>query len=223
MPWRRLAALAAALVLAGASPRTPWRSGETAIETVTGAGRGGVDAAGREGRRFQGRPRRRQIGHPQDWYRDRGFRRLHLIAERSDIHLMSVRLVYFERLRRGFPRRQADPRRSGPADRSARRPEVSAAHRDGLPLAPELRRPRHHEGLWRAGPLRRARSGRAASDRSRPGPGRGRAAGAMGGARLQARRAVRPSTATSIASAAARAASRRSGCTCAAPTSTCST
>jgi hypothetical protein len=34
------------------------------------------------------------VNHPADWYRDRAFRRLHLIAERSDIHLMSVRLVY---------------------------------------------------------------------------------------------------------------------------------
>ena len=34
------------------------------------------------------------IGQAEDWWRDRGFRRLHLIAERSDIHLMSVRLVY---------------------------------------------------------------------------------------------------------------------------------
>jgi hypothetical protein len=30
----------------------------------------------------------------EDWWRDRGFKRLHLIAERSDIHLMSLRLVY---------------------------------------------------------------------------------------------------------------------------------
>jgi hypothetical protein len=34
------------------------------------------------------------INHPADWYRDRAFRRLHLMAERADIHLMSVRLVY---------------------------------------------------------------------------------------------------------------------------------
>jgi hypothetical protein len=34
------------------------------------------------------------IGQAEDWWRDRGFRRLHLIAERSAIHLMSLRLVY---------------------------------------------------------------------------------------------------------------------------------
>jgi hypothetical protein len=35
-----------------------------------------------------------KISQGEDWWRDRGFRRLHLIADRSDIHLMSVRLVY---------------------------------------------------------------------------------------------------------------------------------
>jgi hypothetical protein len=35
------------------------------------------------------------VGQSEDWWRTRGFRRLHLIAERSDIYLISVRLVYF--------------------------------------------------------------------------------------------------------------------------------
>jgi hypothetical protein len=43
------------------------------------------------------------INHPADWYRDRAFRRLHLIAERSDIHLMSVRLVYMNGYAEDFP------------------------------------------------------------------------------------------------------------------------
>jgi hypothetical protein len=43
------------------------------------------------------------INHPADWYRDRAFRRLHLIAERSDIHLMSVRLVYMNGYTEDFP------------------------------------------------------------------------------------------------------------------------
>jgi hypothetical protein len=34
------------------------------------------------------------INQREDWYRDRAFRRLHLIADRSDIYLISVRLVY---------------------------------------------------------------------------------------------------------------------------------
>jgi hypothetical protein len=34
------------------------------------------------------------VDRNDDWYPPRGFRRLHLVAENSDIHLMSVRLVY---------------------------------------------------------------------------------------------------------------------------------
>ena len=36
-----------------------------------------------------------RISHAEDWYRDRSFRRLHLVADGNDIHLMGVRLVYF--------------------------------------------------------------------------------------------------------------------------------
>ena len=36
-----------------------------------------------------------RIGQSEDWYRDRSFRRLHLVAEGNDIHLIAVRLVYF--------------------------------------------------------------------------------------------------------------------------------
>ena len=36
-----------------------------------------------------------RIGQSEDWYRDRAFRRLHLVAEGNDIHLIAVRLVYF--------------------------------------------------------------------------------------------------------------------------------
>lgn len=36
-----------------------------------------------------------RIGQSEDWYRSRSFRRLHLVAEENDIHLISVRLVYF--------------------------------------------------------------------------------------------------------------------------------
>jgi hypothetical protein len=43
------------------------------------------------------------INHPADWYRDRAFRRLHLVADRSDIHLMSVRLVYQNGFSEDFP------------------------------------------------------------------------------------------------------------------------
>ena len=36
-----------------------------------------------------------RIGQGEDWYRDRRFRTLHFIAERNDVHMMSIRLVYF--------------------------------------------------------------------------------------------------------------------------------
>jgi hypothetical protein len=36
-----------------------------------------------------------RIAQPEDWYRERAFRRLHLLAEGNDIHLISLRLVYF--------------------------------------------------------------------------------------------------------------------------------
>lgn len=34
------------------------------------------------------------IGRGEDWYRDRWFRALHFAAERNDIHMISIRLVY---------------------------------------------------------------------------------------------------------------------------------
>ena len=36
-----------------------------------------------------------RIGQGEDWYRDRRFRTLHFIAEGNDVHMMSIRLVYF--------------------------------------------------------------------------------------------------------------------------------
>ncbi len=35
-----------------------------------------------------------RVGQPEDWYRDRGFDKLHFVAERNDLHLMEVRVVY---------------------------------------------------------------------------------------------------------------------------------
>ncbi len=34
------------------------------------------------------------IGQSEDWYRNRSFRVLHFVAERNDVHMMSVKLVY---------------------------------------------------------------------------------------------------------------------------------
>jgi hypothetical protein len=34
------------------------------------------------------------IGHGEDWYRERRFRQLRFVADRNDVHMMSIRLVY---------------------------------------------------------------------------------------------------------------------------------
>ena len=34
------------------------------------------------------------IGQPEEWFRSRSFRALHFMAERNDVYMMSVRLVY---------------------------------------------------------------------------------------------------------------------------------
>jgi hypothetical protein len=36
-----------------------------------------------------------RIGQSEDWYRNRAFRTLYFVAERNDVHMMSLRLVYF--------------------------------------------------------------------------------------------------------------------------------
>lgn len=39
-----------------------------------------------------------EVGQNEDWFRTRAFRSLHLMAERSDIHLMGLRIVYLNGL-----------------------------------------------------------------------------------------------------------------------------
>jgi hypothetical protein len=94
MPWRRLSALAAALVLAGVL------SGQALAQRWD---REGWELLGEKAVGFRVDRDAIVINHPADWYRDRAFRRLHLIAERSDIHLMSVRLVYINGYFEDFP------------------------------------------------------------------------------------------------------------------------
>ena len=94
MPWRRLSALAAALVLAGVL------SGQAFAQRWE---RDGWELLGEKAVGFRVDRDAIVINHPSDWYRDRAFRRLHLIAERSDIHLMSVRLVYQNGYSEDFP------------------------------------------------------------------------------------------------------------------------
>jgi hypothetical protein len=101
MPWRRLSALAAALVLAGIL------SGQAAAQrwdrNGDRGGRGEWVLLGEKTVGFRADRDAVVISHPADWYRDRALRRLHLIAERSDIHLMSVRLVYMNGFYEDFP------------------------------------------------------------------------------------------------------------------------
>jgi hypothetical protein len=104
MPWRRLSALAVALVLAGAlsgqaiAQRDRDRDGDR-----DRGGRGEWVLLGQKEVGFRTDRDAVVVNHPADWYRDRAFRRLHLIAERSDIHLMSVRLVYMNGFNEDFP------------------------------------------------------------------------------------------------------------------------
>lgn len=34
------------------------------------------------------------IGQSEDWFRTRSFKALHLVAERNDVHMMAIRLIY---------------------------------------------------------------------------------------------------------------------------------
>jgi hypothetical protein len=88
-----------------------------------------------------------RIGQGEDWYRERRFRTLHFIAERNDVHMMSIRLVYFNGFAEDFRIdqliRQGDDL-----------PIDLRGERDDLPLAAELPRRGPDQGLWRAVALR---------------------------------------------------------------------
>jgi hypothetical protein len=104
MPWKRLSALAAALALAGAlaADAVAQRRDRDGDDDRRGE-RGNWVLLGEKSVSFKVDHDVINIGHGEDWYRHRGFRRLHLIAERSDIHLLAVRLVYFNGNSEDFP------------------------------------------------------------------------------------------------------------------------
>lgn len=85
MPWRRLSVLAAALVLAGA----------LSAQAIAQRWDREWVLLGERQVNFRVDRDAINVGQSEDWWRDRGFRRLHLIAERSDIYLINLRLVYF--------------------------------------------------------------------------------------------------------------------------------
>jgi hypothetical protein len=103
MPWRRWSALAVALVLAGVLSGQAVAQRRDRDRDDDRGGRGEWVLLGEKAVGFRVDRDAIVINHPQDWYRDRAFRRLHLIAERSDIHLMSVRLVYANGYNEDFP------------------------------------------------------------------------------------------------------------------------
>jgi len=88
MPRKRLSVLAAALVLAGtfAAPALAQRDGDGDRSRWVLLGERKVDMSAERDVI--------KIGRGDDWWKERGLRRLHLVAERSDIRLMAVRLVY---------------------------------------------------------------------------------------------------------------------------------
>src|SRR5262245_48771145 len=99
MPWKRLSALAAALALTGALSAV-------AIAQRWDGDRGGRGEWAMLGGTAVGLRSDRDVitlNHAEDCYRNRAFRRLHLVAERSDIHLMSVRLIYMNGFAEDFP------------------------------------------------------------------------------------------------------------------------
>jgi hypothetical protein len=84
-------ALAGSLVLAGvmathalSQPREDWRRGHRVEWELLGEKSVGF-GIDRDVIR---------VGHAEDWYRNRRFRALHFLAERNDVHMMSIRLVY---------------------------------------------------------------------------------------------------------------------------------
>ena len=190
------------------------RAGVTALATDAMAQRRDRDREwillGEQSRRLQGRPRRDQdrstgglVQGPRVPPAASGCR-----GQRHSFDQRAARL--FQRLRRGLPRRSADPpgRRSG--DRAARRPQLRRADRVDLSRATRLRRPRGHEGLRRA---LAARTSRWASAHPQGRRGGGRAAAAPTGRSLAASRfRCSAGIATPSTSAAAKDASRPSAC-----------
>jgi fumarate reductase subunit C len=109
MPWKGLSALAAALALTGTLATAAlaqrwdrdddrrdrdWRDGDRRDRDWRDGDRREWVLLGERKVNFGADRDVIDIEMTEDWWANRGFRRLHLMAERSDIHLMSVRLVF---------------------------------------------------------------------------------------------------------------------------------
>jgi hypothetical protein len=104
MHWRRVCALALALVLAGALAGDAFAQRRDRDGDRGGRGdRADWVLLGEKTVGFRIDRDVIRINQSEDWYRERAFRRIHLIAERNDIHLMSVRLVYMNGFAEDFP------------------------------------------------------------------------------------------------------------------------
>jgi hypothetical protein len=95
------AALAGALVLAGAvatDATAQRRDRDDDRRSEREGRRGGVDPdwvlLGEKAVGFRVDRDVINIGHGEDWYRERRFRELRFVADRNDVHMMSIRLVY---------------------------------------------------------------------------------------------------------------------------------
>ena len=164
-----------------------------------------------------------RINQREDWYRDRTFKALHLVADRNDVYFLGVELVYLN----GFSERF----------------RVDRLVRDGEDLPIDLRGERSYIReivmTYRSRPDFRGeavvkvfgepyRRGPGPGPGPIPGPGPGPIPGPgadcrqLGRARLPEGLAVRQGSRLRSASVAGKAASRPFACTCAVQTSRCS-
>jgi hypothetical protein len=99
MQWRRVSVLAAVLLLAGALvtdaiAQRRDRDRDRDDDNDGRRSRGEWVLLGEQSVGFRVDRDVINIAQSEEWYRERAFRRLHLIAERNDIYLLEVRLVY---------------------------------------------------------------------------------------------------------------------------------
>ena len=205
-PWKRLSVLAAALALTGAlaAEAVAQRDGDGDRSAWVLLGERKVDMSTERDVI--------KIKQAEDGSKERGFRRLHLIAERGDIRLIALRLVYA----------------SGEQDDIS----VNRTIRDGQDQRVDLRGDKKYldriEFLYRSrpsfdGPVIKVYGvpGRSTNPVLRPiedgpGPGSGGNWVDLGCRQVEMDRVDRELRSTS---GTARAASRRSGCSAGAPTS----
>jgi len=88
------------------------------------------------------------VKHPENWFRDRGFRMLHFVVEDNEVHPHRV-LQQVHGNHQGQPRCSSWRPRCG---RSSGRPKLSAPDRNGLPGRAEPARQCNRQGLRRARP-----------------------------------------------------------------------